>query len=31
LNRDPSNWKLSQAEKDQRIRLWWGVVIHDRW
>ncbi|KAJ6171848.1 hypothetical protein N7470_000915 [Penicillium chermesinum] len=31
LNRDPSNWKLSQQEKDHRIRLWWGVVIHDRW
>lgn len=31
LNRDPSLWKLSQQEKDQRIRLWWGVVIHDRW
>ena len=31
LNRDPSHWKLSQSEKDQRIRLWWGVVIHDRW
>ncbi|KAI5286473.1 hypothetical protein KEM54_006764, partial [Ascosphaera aggregata] len=31
LNRDPSNWKLSQSEKNNRIRLWWGVVIHDRW
>ncbi|EZG09028.1 hypothetical protein H106_01933 [Trichophyton rubrum CBS 735.88] len=31
LNRDPSNWKLSRAEKNQRIRLWWGVVIHDKW
>ncbi|KAJ5234927.1 uncharacterized protein N7469_004095 [Penicillium citrinum] len=31
LNRDPSLWKLSQQEKDHRIRLWWGVVIHDRW
>ncbi|CAG8924905.1 unnamed protein product [Penicillium salamii] len=31
LNRDPNSWKLSQPEKDQRIRLWWGVVIHDRW
>lgn len=31
LNRDPSLWKLFQQEKDQRIRLWWGVVIHDRW
>ncbi|KAJ9311633.1 transcriptional regulator family: Fungal Specific TF [Paecilomyces variotii] len=31
LNRDPSNWKLSAQEKNQRIRLWWGVVIVDRW
>lgn len=31
LNRDPSNWKLSRAEKNNRIRLWWAVVIHDRW
>ncbi|KAJ5287684.1 hypothetical protein N7478_003370 [Penicillium angulare] len=31
LNRDPSLWKLSEQEKDHRIRLWWGVVIHDRW
>ncbi|KAJ6131478.1 hypothetical protein N7523_001184 [Penicillium sp. IBT 18751x] len=31
LNRDPSLWKLSEPEKNQRIRLWWGVVIHDRW
>ncbi|KAE8165375.1 fungal-specific transcription factor domain-containing protein [Aspergillus tamarii] len=31
LNRDPSHWKVSQKEKDHRIRLWWGVVIHDRW
>lgn len=31
LNRDPTNWKLSHSEKSNRIRLWWGVVIHDRW
>ncbi|KAK2744616.1 hypothetical protein FQN57_004221 [Myotisia sp. PD_48] len=31
LNRDPSSWKLSREEKNQRIRLWWGVVIHDKW
>ncbi|OJJ86942.1 putative C6 transcription factor [Aspergillus glaucus CBS 516.65] len=31
LNRDPTNWRLSQTEKNNRIRLWWGVVIHDRW
>ncbi|KAI9924751.1 hypothetical protein MW887_006607 [Aspergillus wentii] len=31
LNRDPSHWKLSQRDKNNRVRLWWGVVIHDRW
>ncbi|KAI9369129.1 fungal-specific transcription factor domain-containing protein [Aspergillus egyptiacus] len=31
LNRDPSNWKLSRQEQNQRIRLWWAVVVHDRW
>ncbi|KAJ5903172.1 hypothetical protein N7504_005555 [Penicillium tannophilum] len=31
LNRDPCLWKLSEQEKNHRIRLWWGVVIHDRW
>ncbi|KAK2761072.1 hypothetical protein FQN53_007769 [Emmonsiellopsis sp. PD_33] len=28
LNRDPSNWKLSLAEKYQRIRLWWDGAYH---
>ncbi|KAI9037748.1 putative C6 transcription factor [Aspergillus affinis] len=31
LNRDPCLWKMSEREKNNRIRLWWGVVIHDRW
>jgi hypothetical protein len=31
LNRDPSHWKIPLSDKKQRIRLWWGVVIHDRW
>lgn len=31
LNRDPSHWKVPLSDKKQRIRLWWGVVIHDRW
>mgnify|MGYP001083432947 CR=1 FL=1 len=31
LNRDPNSWRLPRHEKNQRIRLWWGVVIHDRW
>ncbi|KAE8379923.1 fungal-specific transcription factor domain-containing protein [Aspergillus bertholletiae] len=31
LNRDPTNWKRPKREKSLRIRLWWAVVIHDRW
>jgi hypothetical protein len=31
LNRDPSTWKISDEEKCRRIKLWWGVLIHDRW
>ena len=31
LNRDPSNWNISPLEKQIRIRIWWLVVVHDRW
>ncbi|KAL5341889.1 fungal-specific transcription factor domain-containing protein [Aspergillus crustosus] len=31
LNRDPSGWSISPAERSLRIRLWWLVVIQDRW
>lgn len=31
LNRDPSSWSISVLEKSLRIRIWWLVVIHDRW
>lgn len=31
LNRDPSAWSISLLEKTLRIRIWWFVVIHDRW
>jgi len=31
LNHDPTTWNISQEEKDRRVRLWWGVLIHDRW
>lgn len=31
LNRNPRRWKIHKTEQDHRIRLWWGVVIHDRW
>jgi hypothetical protein len=31
LHRDPSSWRVTAHEKNVRIRLWWGVVIHDHW
>lgn len=31
LHRDPTEWRASSAEKSLRIRLWWGVLIHDHW
>ncbi|CEL02244.1 hypothetical protein ASPCAL03415 [Aspergillus calidoustus] len=31
LNRDPSGWSISPLEKSLRIRIWWLVIVHDRW
>ncbi|KAM3420250.1 hypothetical protein BST61_g3538 [Cercospora zeina] len=31
LHRDPANWRATQHEKSVRVRLWWGVLIHDHW
>jgi hypothetical protein len=31
LHRDPSSWEATAHEKHVRIRLWWGVLIHDHW
>ncbi|KAF2876624.1 C6 transcription factor-like protein [Massariosphaeria phaeospora] len=31
LHRDPSEWKITDAEKSARLRLWWGVLITDYW
>ncbi|PYH97853.1 hypothetical protein BO71DRAFT_317668 [Aspergillus ellipticus CBS 707.79] len=31
LNRDPSSWSISSVEKGFRVRIWWLVVLHDRW
>lgn len=31
LNRDPTDWNLSPPEKKFRIRIWWRLVIYDRW
>jgi hypothetical protein len=31
INRDPTTWDLPQSKRNLRIRLWWGVLIHDYW
>lgn len=31
LNRDPSNWEMSEFEKRFRIKCWWLIVLNDRW
>ena len=31
LNHDPSDWKISEHEKMVRWKLWWTVLILDRW
>lgn len=31
LNRNPRHWRITDEEKRLRVRLWWGVVVHDCW
>ena len=31
LNRDCLGWDISPAEKYLRTRIWWAIVIYDRW
>ena len=31
LHRDPSSWRMGDAEKRLRIRVWWALLIHDHW
>ena len=31
LNRDCWQWNIDVAEKCLRTRLWWTLVIHDKW
>lgn len=31
LNRNPLPWDVPQVEKHLRIKIWWSVLIHDRW
>lgn len=31
LNRNPLPWDIPQAEKHLRMKIWWSMLIHDRW
>lgn len=31
LNRNPSDWEIPQVEKDLRAKIWWFLVVQDRW
>ena len=31
LNRDCWGWNMDMAEKCLRTRLWWALVVHDKW
>ncbi|GAA5875375.1 hypothetical protein JCM3774_002968 [Rhodotorula dairenensis] len=31
LHLDPSSWRVSASERSLRKRLWWTLLIHDKW
>ncbi|GAA5993157.1 hypothetical protein JCM10908_001316 [Rhodotorula pacifica] len=31
LHLDPSAWRVSASERSLRKRLWWSLLIHDKW
>ena len=31
LNRSPLHWDIPDAEKLLRMKLWWSLLIHDKW
>ncbi|ROT42063.1 hypothetical protein SODALDRAFT_269195 [Sodiomyces alkalinus F11] len=31
LNRNPLSWHIPQSEKYLRMKIWWCLLIHDRW
>ncbi|KXJ89930.1 fungal-specific transcription factor domain-domain-containing protein [Microdochium bolleyi] len=31
LNRNCMSWDISRAEKAHRIRVWWAIIIYDKW
>ncbi|KAJ9137065.1 Zn(2)-C6 fungal-type DNA-binding domain [Pleurostoma richardsiae] len=31
LNRNPLSWDIPQAERHLRMKIWWCLLVHDRW
>jgi hypothetical protein len=31
LNHNPIPWEIPQPEKSLRMKLWWSLLIDDRW
>lgn len=31
LNRDPFPWDIPEPEKALRAKIWWSLLIHDKW
>ncbi|KAL0934396.1 C6 transcription factor [Colletotrichum truncatum] len=31
LNRDPTDWSISMPEKCLRMKIWWALIVHDKW
>ncbi|KAL1835079.1 hypothetical protein VTK73DRAFT_6311 [Phialemonium thermophilum] len=31
LNRNPLSWAIPEAERYLRMKMWWCLLIHDRW
>ncbi|KAF4424252.1 transcriptional regulatory [Fusarium acutatum] len=31
LNHSPISWEIPQSEKNLRIKIWWALLIHDKW
>lgn len=31
LNRNPMSWEITHSEKCLRMKIWWTLLIHDRW
>lgn len=31
LNHNPLDWDIPKSEKHLRIKIWWSLLIHDKW